>query len=187
MSNSSYSIIMTGVCIALVIYIAIKTKLISSILAKLFTRDDLKAYTSKISELQSIIGGLQKDNILKEDELVLMRQGEKLLNIGFWSWDMAKDEVLCSRNFAEIFDTDPDEIIPAKVLMKIVHIDDKEGVNQAIERAFETGEPYKIEYRVVRRNDRHDLILATGQPIKNRNGKVTKIVGTVTLLKTDVD
>jgi len=184
---------LNGMGITLLILAAInllwRVGLLSKMVKVISPKPDYQKYESEIDHLKATIDLMREKEKISNSTLDLYRMGENVAGSGAWCWTMSKDpdEVMYTDNFARFFDVVPGQIITAKALMDIVHVDDRETVNTKLKAAFEKGEEYEIQYRIVRRNDRNDLIKCIGKPIKNHNGDVVKIQGVVVLLETDVD
>jgi PAS domain-containing protein len=143
-------------------------------------------------EIDSMLERLEFEKI-KEiqflQQLEIYEHTEKSVNMGGWIWDLTTnpDTVRYTKNFANIFDLPEQGSTTAAELMKVVHVDDRMHLNQKFINAMDKGESYEIEYRIVRRNDRNDLIKAMGVPVLNENNKMIKLKGVIILIKTDVD
>lgn len=156
-----------------------------NILAK-FNKDPMS------KQLEALLEASKKSKENEEafiKKLELYEHTEHLAKIGGWWWDLTKnpDEVSYTTNFANIFDVIPHQVVTAHTLMKIVHIDDRDKLNVTLSNCVEHGIAYDIQYRIVRRNDRNDLIRSVGAPIKNENGKTISIKGVIFLIQKDVD
>lgn len=189
MTSAYINTALLTVTIIILVIILVRTKLLSKIVRILLPKPDTTMYDIEISRLKKIVDDCCSKENIYAGELDLYRMTERILNGGGWSWTMTKDpdEVIYTDGFARIFDVVPGQIITAKALMAIVHTDDKERVNYQLTDAFDNGEDYIIEYRIVRRNDRHDLIRCWGEVVKNEIGATVKVNGSVILLKQDVD
>ena len=152
---------------------------------RLFPRPDLEQKILALEE--KIIDGLRREQKV-DNELRVMQKGEQLLRVGSWKWDLTTkpDVVVFSENFARIFHVEFGKPMTAKQLIEIIHIEDREKVNDILFNSFESGEPYEIEYRIVMRNERVDIIKAQGEPIQNENKKTIGINGVVTLIQRNV-
>lgn len=178
--------ILIGVILILLVYILVYILLKTTFVTIWKEKFLPKKVTSK--DVEKRIDLLVSSEILLRKEIDLYKKGEVILKSGMWCWDMTKDpdEVSYTDNFAAIFSVSAGQLVTAKSLIEVVHHDDRSIVNNKLKEAFDNKQPYAIEYRVVRRNGMNDLIVARGEPILNLNGKTEKIIGTVTLLESNV-
>ena len=184
-----YNGIIITLCLLGIIYIIVKRDFIIHSVKKIINRPELKALEAKNDTLMRGLDLCTKHESQLKAQVAMFEFEEELLHTGVWFWDMTTnpDQVMYSDNFAKIFDIAPGQIVDAKFLMDVVHTDDRERVNTLLKSAFENHVSYEVEYRVVRRNDRNDLVKCKGVPELNSNGKVLRIKGTIQLLKQDVD
>jgi PAS domain S-box-containing protein len=126
---------------------------------------------------------------LRMKDYDLIKEGELIAGTGTWAWNLgaSPDEVRYSPGFASIFDIKPGEIVSAQYLIDIIHIDDQPRVKAEMAKAIESGEGYEMEYRVVRRNKREDLVHVWAVPIFiTPNGKMIKLIGVTQIIQKDV-
>lgn len=72
-------------------------------------------------------------------------------NIGFWTRDLNSGNVTCSAECRRILGLTPDEIINFDQFVAMVALEDRMALLQQTQQAFDTGEPYAMEYRIVDR------------------------------------
>ncbi|MDT9071409.1 PAS domain-containing protein, partial [Escherichia coli] len=68
---------------------------------------------------------------------------------GDWEWDRSTGTMTWSEQTRKLFGVDSDEPIGLELFRQLIHPDDRERRDQAIERAWETG-VFANEYRIVR-------------------------------------
>jgi len=99
---------------------------------------------------------------------------------GFWLSDLKPHKVLYASPALEHIWGFPAEILysePTK-WMELIHPDDRERLNEAAKRAYESGEMYE-EFRIIRSDGRQRWIASRGFPIRDENGEVYRIGGFV--------
>ncbi len=122
------------------------------------------------------------------DDVSERKQGEALLEqasaiskIGFWAYDNIHDGFLYwSRELANVYGIDPeqfDELAPTYDNTTILHRDDANLVTSAYKQNIATGEPYDIEYRIVRDDGETRWLRETGNVIEWRKGTPAITVG----------
>lgn len=92
-----------------------------------------------------------------------------------WDWDVTTDEFAWPEN--------PERLIgPAQGdsylgLQDMVHPEDLVHFIRTLNRAVETGEPYKDEYRITRTDGAIVWVSASGYAVRDAAGKVVRIIG----------
>ncbi|MBS3749831.1 MAG: PAS domain-containing protein [Candidatus Thermoplasmatota archaeon] len=107
----------------------------------------------------------------------LLKQGEKLANMGSWELDVETGIIVCSDQWQRIHGTlkseyRKDDLIP------IAHPDDRKRVMEALDNTINKKLPYYIEHRIIRQDDKKiRLIKAYGEIFKDQHGNFSKIKG----------
>jgi PAS domain S-box-containing protein len=101
-------------------------------------------------QLAFSISRMRTDVALKENEERL-RLATQIGKVGIWEWNIALDRVLWSDSLYRIHGVDPQNFDgTVEAFAALVHPADKELVQTAIARSVHDGEPYELEFRVVR-------------------------------------
>jgi PAS domain S-box-containing protein len=102
---------------------------------------------------------------LAEREL-LLRQAEKVANIGSWSWDIEKDFVTWSDQQHRIFDTAGPASFPATLdgFLAFVHPDDRDRVKGEVEDGLVSGS-FSYLCRIVRGDGEERILDCRGQTV----------------------
>jgi len=125
---------------------------------------------------QDITNRKNVDQELKERQN-LLKQGEKLGNMGSWELDLKTGIFVCSDQWQRIHGTRKtkcrkEELIP------IAHPDDRKRVKEALDNIVNKKLPYDIEHRIIRQDDKKIcLIKAYGEIVKDQDGNFSKIKG----------
>jgi PAS domain S-box-containing protein len=83
---------------------------------------------------------------------------ETVAHVGHWSWNSDTQEVFWSPECFNIFGRDPDTWIPTgENFLGDMPDEDREKLEQANLRGFESGEPFELEYRYFRGGSRDDV------------------------------
>jgi PAS domain S-box-containing protein len=72
------------------------------------------------------------------------------------------------------------DLSQAAPAVEIMHPDDRAAAAELRRRALETGEPYRAEYRVLRRDGQYRWMLARVVPVKEASGRITSWIGAAT-------
>jgi len=114
----------------------------------------------------------------------LLKQTERVAQIGSWEWDVENDRVTWSENHFEMFGIDPQEGAPNRKQ----HADKNLGlyteqsiarVEAALQELLQGGDNYEIELDAIRRNGAIFRCIARGYAEKDDAGKVVKLYGSV--------
>lgn len=91
--------------------------------------------------------------------------------LGFWTWNLAKDEIWASDTARELFEVPKDERVNMARFVAALHPEDREGVEKAIFAALNGGMEYEREYRAVLASGGMRWIAARGRVEMGGNGK----------------
>ncbi|MGN6279325.1 MAG: PAS domain-containing protein [Sphingomonas sp.] len=94
-----------------------------------------------------------------------------------WYWDAATDRIRFSPLAADKLGIPADFQPSSGDIAALVPEDARAYVIAAGDRAMETGESYRIEYPMVQRDGSIGWIVTFGQPVTDRTGKVTGVIG----------
>lgn len=87
--------------------------------------------------------------------------------VGVWDWDIEADVVTSDANFARMFGVNPARALagtPIANFIEGVHPDDRELLSTRIAESLETGQEFRIEYRLRNSEDSVGWVLAFGRP-----------------------
>ncbi len=107
-------------------------------------------------------------------------EAEKIADMGSWENDLTTGEFICSEQLYCIFGLPlSSNFLTREDYLKLVHPDDLQTIETAIDSAINQGQGLKIEQRILCPDATLKHILISGKPIFNDEGKVIKIFGTV--------
>ena len=116
-----------------------------------------------------------------------LRKSEERLNLaasaaeaGLWILDKDKGMIWTTRKLWELFHLDPDENMQFKVLLDVVHPDDRDGVIERIRQSFENNEAFAIDFRVVRPDGGFSWISSRGNLSSHESGLPRLLMGAST-------
>jgi len=118
-------------------------------------------------------------------EQLLARQRRQLIEaqsigqFGSWEWDVASDTIEWSDQLCRIFGIEPGAAPPTLGgYLKRVHPDDRVATKEAIEEAYEAGEPFAFEHRIVHPDGSESVIHSRGEVDLGSDGKPVRMLGT---------
>ncbi|HZW12005.1 MAG TPA: EAL domain-containing protein [Noviherbaspirillum sp.] len=109
-----------------------------------------------------------------------LAEAQHLAQLGSWNWESEGQELTWSDELYRIFGVDKEhfEVTPAS-FRSLIHKDDVEAVNRAIDDVRATGKPFHMEYRIVPPGRQPRIVSARGQGTKDANGAITRLFGTM--------
>ena len=98
--------------------------------------------------------------------------------MGTWDWHVVNDSTMWSDETKRMFGLAPSdpELTPAG-FYSLIHPDDREVVQQAIERSVTNGGPYEAEYRIAQTDGSFRWIRGKGKVLSDDSGKPVRMVG----------
>ena len=115
--------------------------------------------------------------------LALLNKSQKGAKIGSWHWlaHPVKRLVWCSEALARILDVGNEEMcdLMEDEMRPSIHPDDVERVMAEIDRFYETGVEFEIEYRIVRPGGEVRHVIEHGEAVLDSSGRIVEEIGTV--------
>lgn len=117
---------------------------------------------------------LSRDLHESERRMDLAAEAAKL---GFWTWNIARDEIWANETALYLFEIPPSEKVTLSRFIGTLHPDDRESVSNAIKRALAGEMEYEKEYRVMLTGGGERWIAARGRVELGTGGKPILIRG----------
>ncbi len=122
---------------------------------------------------------LRAEQALRDSESLLAK-AQEVARIGSWSWDIASNDVLWSRETYRLFGVTLEfGEHPWEILERVVHPDDREPLQQSIERTARTGEARPLEIRLIWADGTEHVLWAEGEMLRGPDGKPARMIGTM--------
>lgn len=100
-------------------------------------------------------------------------------HIGSWEWDIEKNEVTWSDEMYRIYGLEPQSAkMSYESFLEYVHPQDHEQVRAAVEKSFQSQQPFSFDHRVIHPDGTERHIHAHGMVFMDGNGKVVRMFGT---------
>jgi PAS domain S-box-containing protein len=136
------------------------------------------------------VTGKVKQEIRNREKLVrigsLLKEAEKLANLGSWEYDLINQEMHWSARVYEMCGYRPEEYdLTLESAMAVIHPDDRESAKQEMQRAIEEKDGYRSQKRFITKQGDVRHILSKGRVVYDNEGVPQKIQG-VFLDVTDV-
>lgn len=118
----------------------------------------------------------RQQELLRAHEL--LDQAERIADVGGWEIDAETLDVFWTDHLYDILGMEGTEEPPLDAALDIYHEDDRPIVEDAIETALETGEPFDVEVRFWKTSDTIRWLRVQGEPTTS-DGEVVTIRGAV--------
>ncbi|MEZ7500107.1 PAS domain S-box protein [Flavobacterium sp. Arc3] len=143
-------------------------------------------YKNRRREVVGMQGTIQDvtDEKTAEQNLIdankLLDESQTIAKIGSWKYDLVTNDLYWSKGHYQIFEL---EELPPNQLNAIsksrIHPDDLSVLEESDKIMMETGNDFKISYRVLFPDNRVKQILEIGQPYRNKKGEIIGMQGTI--------
>jgi PAS domain S-box-containing protein len=97
--------------------------------------------------------------------------------LGFWLWDIVRDEIWVSEKERALFGFEPSEKVDIDRFRKAIHPDDRDSMRKAVENSLNTGVEYEAEHRVILPNGQIRWLATRGRVEFSGDGKPTRMRG----------
>ncbi len=138
------------------------------------------------NDIIGVISLMLDITILKDKEQELYKTQKQLLlsqkiaGIGFISFNLKNNEVKTSDVAKQIVGMENfDEMMTIQSINKIIHPDDFENVIIGIRQVIKNHKPYKIEFRIINKNNTITWIGANAELIYDGENNPTELIGTI--------
>ena len=139
------------------------------------------AMSSELSH--DLLRAAQVSSQLKRSEVSLRESEERLklatdsAGAGLWGMDIQTERVWASPRMYDLFQFPPLAELTYKSFFKVIHTDDREAVQQAVQHASQTDVPLLVDYRIVLPDGSLRWISARGHRHCNPSGKPDRLMG----------
>lgn len=108
-----------------------------------------------------------------------LAEAQRLAKLGSWEYESDKDIVHGSDELLRIFEIDARGPLSYSDFRERMHPDDRARVDAAVDATVQRGEPYDVDYRLVRRDGSVRSMHARGHIIESIDGVARRVRGTV--------
>jgi PAS domain S-box-containing protein len=108
-----------------------------------------------------------------------LAEGQRLTHTGSWARCISTGDLYYSVESFRIFGLDPERTKPTfEIFLNRLHPDDRESVQETLDRAIREQSDFERDYRVVRDDGTIRRVHVVGHPVINAAGQLTEFVGT---------
>ena len=118
------------------------------------------------------------EQALKENEERL-RTAQKIARLGYWEWDVVKDDFSWSDEMYRIYGIDPGTSLTLEFLLEMVHLDDLESHRQQLDDLIRGNPVPSVSYRILQPDGSVRFLYGIIMSEPDDQGVVTRIKGTL--------
>jgi PAS domain S-box-containing protein len=108
-----------------------------------------------------------------------LRDVQGIAQVGSWDMQVKTRQISCSEEMYSIYGYAPGSAeLTSGLLSEIIHPDDRENVDQLIERSVKEGEPQHFVHRICRHDGEERIISVNMLAVKDATGAIVTIHGT---------
>ena len=110
-----------------------------------------------------------------------LKEAQRIAHVGSWQMDKKFQNVIWSDELYRIQGMEPAAPpLPYHKRLELFTLESAKRLNQLIERAIDSGEPYELELEMLGLNGEKKWLLARGEVIRDENGDILGLRGTET-------
>ncbi|MEB3280021.1 MAG: PAS domain S-box protein [Lyngbya sp.] len=108
-----------------------------------------------------------------------LKQAQRVANVGSWEFIPSTGEIIWSEEMFRLFGLEPQQSEPNSTeFLQLIHPEDRDFLNEALERTVREGIPFEIDHRIIRSDGSVRHLEARGDVIRNPKGEVIRMFGT---------
>ena len=146
--------------------------------------DRVRERTAEISVVNETLLAEIEERKAAEDALRKVRdslaEAQRIAHIGNWDWDIVNNKLYWSDEIYRIFGLQPQEFgATYEAFLNSVHPDNREHVQQAVNRALYERLPYSIDHRIMLRDGSERIVHEQAEVTFDEKGRAIRMMGTV--------
>ncbi len=108
-----------------------------------------------------------------------LQEAAENAEIGLWNWDLAEDNIFSTPKCSELFEVPPQDVITLQSFLNIIHPQDRQRVEFALNESQANGKEYNIEFRIIYSDGHIHWIAARGKAFLDDEGNPKNMMGVV--------
>jgi len=142
-----------------------------------YTADGSMSYS--VAFVQDVTERKRAERQLRQSEERL-REAQRIARLGFWQWDLVKDELFWSDELFTILGLSQEQFnVTSESLHNLIHPEDRTDFYEHFNTVLETGIPLKHEHRIILPNGEMRYHRVQGEVIRETSGLPIVMFGTV--------
>jgi signal transduction histidine kinase len=139
-----------------------------------------------MTEVALLLVVVAQDRRRRSIEALLLESEERMAfaaeaaDLGLWRWDADSDRFWSTAHLREMFGIPAGAQYSMTAMTEAVHPDDRGLVVSAMRKGIDSGSLFEIEYRLALGDGQTRWVRARARATRSREGKVTRIAGTIT-------
>jgi len=111
----------------------------------------------------------------------MLKQAQKIAQLGSWEWDVQNKTFMCSDEIYRILSVESNKQVrkSPKWLIRFIPSFDKNKILGSFINSLRTGESLDIEFPITTNNEERKIIHSQSQVYFDRNGKLERAIGTL--------
>lgn len=107
-----------------------------------------------------------------------LRMAQELAHLGSYDWEIQRDINTWSDELFRIYGTEPQSFNPSyDRFLAFIHPEDRERVMAIHQHSYETGEPFRMEERIIRPDGTERILSSNGIVIHDEQNKPVRMTG----------
>jgi PAS domain S-box-containing protein len=107
-------------------------------------------------------------------------EAQRIGRVGSWEADVRGSALEWSEETFRIFGRDPAGFVPTnEAFAEAIHPDDRDMVRRATAEALRTGQPYRVEHRIILPDGSQRVVLEQAEVVGDDSGRPARLAGTV--------
>jgi diguanylate cyclase (GGDEF)-like protein/PAS domain S-box-containing protein len=132
-----------------------------------------------LAETNAVADALVRASHALEHRSQEVRKAQRLARIGSWTWDVASNAVTWSPEMYRLFGHDESlPPIPIQDIPASFTAESWTRLSSAIQSSLQSGMPYECDAEVIRPDGHHLWVVSRGEPVRDREGRITGLLGT---------
>ena len=131
------------------------------------------------------IGGISTDiTEIKHIQNAMIENKERLdlalrsAQAGTWSWDVDQDIYTWDAYMHQLFGLMPGSVmLHYSAVLNMIHPEDRDKVNEGVQRILESGDEYETEFRIIYRDRTTRFLREQGKVYRDHNGHPVRMTG----------
>ncbi|MEN4017645.1 MAG: ATP-binding protein [Methanobacterium sp.] len=138
-------------------------------------RDDNGNYVGTVSIIHDITGPTKIKKALEENYKRL-QEAQRIGKIGNWEWNIKSNVITISDGLYRIYGINPGEFVKYETILNMVVLENRQIVNDTLEKALREHQPFNYEVKIQRRDGSFKDVLCNGEVTTDFAGNPLKIV-----------
>ncbi|MBV8817061.1 MAG: PAS domain S-box protein, partial [Acidobacteriaceae bacterium] len=148
--------------------------------------NDGQEVDSRVAELEAVLAEAQRkaeELQAANDQLRNIEQwyqgATNAADVGTWAWDLKTDNLYWTKSCKALFGLPPDAHVDYKVFSDLLHPEDREAVDEAVQRALRDLDEYDVQSRIIWPDGTLRWLRFKGRAYPDRSGRAVRFQGIV--------